>query len=299
MTSQAIGFIGLGNMGLPMARRLIEAGHRLSVYNRSPERAALLLETGAKLARTPREAVEPGGVVITMVADDRALDQVTLGADGVLGALGAGGVHLSMSTVAVDTAKRMDALHAERGASYLCAPVFGRPPAAAAGKLWIALSGAEAAKRRVLPLLAPLSQGVKDFGDVPGAANVVKLAGNFMIAAAIESIAEACALAEKSGIDRRALVELMAGSLFDCPVYRLYGEGVALRRYQPAAFRSVLGLKDISLVLAAAAQAQTPMPFASLLRDRLLGLVAKGHGDLDWTAIDRAVSEDAGLAPGA
>jgi len=292
--AETIGFVGLGNMGAPIARRLIDAGHAVSVYNRSPDKAAPLVEAGARRADAPAGVAAKGGVVFSIVADDAALEQVTRGPDGVLAALGPGGVHVSMSTIAVATARRMEALHAEAGASYLCAPVFGRPPAAAAGKLAIALSGSAAAKGRVAPLLAAFSQNVRDFGDAPGAANVVKLAGNFLIGSAVEALSEACALAEKNGVDRTAFVELLAGSLFDCPVYRIYGEGIAKRQFTPPGFRLALGLKDINLVLAAAADSEVPMPLASLVHDRLVTSMAKGRRDLDWMAMDLSVSEDAG-----
>ena len=292
--AEAVGFVGLGNMGAPIARRLIDTGHAVRVYNRTAAKAAPLVEAGAKRAEAPGGVAAKGGVVLSIVSDDAALEEIALGPDGVLAALGPGGVHVSMSTVAVATARRMEALHAEAGATYLCAPVFGRPAAAAAGKLWVALSGQKAAKGRVALLLGAFSQGVRDFGDAPGAANVVKLSGNFLIGAAIEAISEACALAEKNGVDRAAFVELLSGSLFDCPVYRIYGEGIARRQYEPPGFRLSLGLKDVNLVLAAAAAAEVPMPLASLVHDRLLASVAKGRSHLDWMAMDLSVSEDAG-----
>jgi 3-hydroxyisobutyrate dehydrogenase-like beta-hydroxyacid dehydrogenase len=294
--TEAIAFVGLGNMGLPMATRLLEAGHALTVYNRTPEKAKALVAAGAKAAADPADAVTPGGVVFTIVANDAALEEVTLAERGLLGRLGAGGVHISLSTVGVETAARMEKIHAEAGAAYLCAPVFGRPPAAAAGKLAIALSGAAAAKERIRPLLEPLSQRVDDFGEAPAAANVVKLAGNFLIGSAIEALAEACALAEKGGVDRTAFIALMSGTLFDCPVYKIYGSGIARSVYQPAGMRLVLGLKDMGLVLDAANGLGVPMPMGSLLRDRLIRAVNSGQGEDDWMAADVAAREDAGLA---
>ena len=293
--AEAIGFIGLGDMGGPIARRLVEAGHDVSVYNRTAERTKNLAAAGAIVAATPAAATPPGGVVFTMVGDDAALHAVTLGEAGILARLGAGGVHVSMSTVAVATGQRMEVLHADAGARYLCSPVFGRPPVAAAGQLRIAQSGDPEAKRRVAPLFAAFAQGVVDFGEAPGAANAVKLAGNAMIASAIETMAESCALVEKSGIDRVAFMELLAGSLFDCPVYKGYGMAIAERRFLPAGFRMVRGLKDVTLALEAAHAVGVPMPIASLVRDRLMASVAKGRGELDWAALDKAVSEDAGL----
>ncbi len=290
-----IGLIGLGNMGEPIGQRILQAGYPLRVWNRTAAKAEALVQAGATLAQSPAEAVEPGGIVLTMVSDDAALDRVTHGENGLLAKLGEGGIHISHSTVAASRALAMETAHEAVGATYLCAPVFGRPPTILAGKLAIALSGDPAAKKRVRPVLEAVSGKIVDFGETPGAANVVKLSGNFLIASAIESISEACALAEKSGVDRRQFIDLMASTLFECPVYQIYGTGIADRRYEPFGFRLSLGHKDVNLVLGAAADADVPMPVASLVHDRLLSLMNRGHGDLDWTAVDIGVSEDAGL----
>src|SRR5712675_185305 len=179
---ETISFIGLGGMGLAMATNLIKAGFGLRVYNRTAEKARPLLELGATLARSPAEAVEPGGIVATMLTDDRAVEDVTLGENGVLERLG-DGVHLSMSTIAPHTSRRLADLHQERGASYVASPVFGKPDVAAQGKLWIATSGALAARSRARPIQEAMGQRIVDFGPDPGAANVIKLAGNFMFGA--------------------------------------------------------------------------------------------------------------------
>lgn len=290
-----VGFVGLGNMGAAMARRLLAAGFKVSVYNRTAEKAEPLVEARASRVATPAECVAADGVVMTMVADDRALDNVVFAEHGLLDRLGAGGLHVSLSTISPQTARRVAIAHAERGAHYLAAPVFGRPQAAAAGKLWAVVSGPLAAKDRVRPMLAAFSQGIFDFGDDLGAANTVKLAGNFMILSAMEAMAEAFALVEKRGISRTRLAELLTSTLFDCPVYRSYAGTIAEHRHSPAAFSLSLGLKDIRLVLEAAGAAGAPMPLASLLHDRLLALQAQGHGDLDWSALALAASKDAGL----
>src|SRR4051812_9054923 len=175
---ETLGFIGLGGMGLALATNLLRAGFGLRVYNRSPAKARPLLEQGARLARSPAEAVEPGGVVVTMVSDDRAVEEVTQGTNGLLGRLG-DGVHLSMSTIAPRTARRLAALHRERGAGYVASPVFGKPEVAAHAKLWVVTAGDAAARERVRPLQKVMSQRVFDFGEEPGAANAIKLAGNF------------------------------------------------------------------------------------------------------------------------
>src|SRR5881392_4309525 len=175
---ETVGFIGLGGMGLSMATSLLKAGFGLRVYNRTAEKARPLLDKGARLARSPAEAAEPGGVVVTMVSDDRAVEEVSLGPDGLLARLG-DGVHLSMSTIAPSTARRLANRHRERGAHYVASPVFGKPEVAAQAKLWVVTAGNAAARARVRPLQGAMSQRVFDFGDEPGAANIIKLAGNF------------------------------------------------------------------------------------------------------------------------
>ncbi|MBL8658468.1 MAG: NAD(P)-dependent oxidoreductase [Rhodospirillales bacterium] len=293
--AETIGFIGLGSMGAGMAKRLLDAGYGLNVYNRTADKADPLVEAGATRSETPGAATPTGGIVMTMLADDRALEHVVFGDNGVLAGLGAGGLHVSFSTVAPATAQRLAEAHAERGATYLAAPVFGRPDAAAAGKLWVVTSGADAAKQRARPPLEALSQGIVDFGEDIGAANTVKLTGNFLIIAAMEAMAEAFAMAEKRGIDRIRLADLFASTLFDCPIYRNYGRMIAERRYTPVGFTVALGLKDVRLVLDAARGAEAPMPLASLVHDRLLALQAQGHGAIDWSGLALAASREAGL----
>jgi 3-hydroxyisobutyrate dehydrogenase-like beta-hydroxyacid dehydrogenase len=293
--SKIIGFIGLGSMGLPIASNLLEAGYRLHVYNRTPQKAQPLVDKGAKLGNTPADVVESGGIAITMLANDQALEEVVFGENGILEKLGAGGIHLSMSTVSPATADNLAEHHERRGVHYVAAPVFGRPEAAAGRKLWICLSGDGAAKERVLPVLNVLGQGVFDFGESVGAANVVKLAGNFLIVSALEAMAEAFTLAEKNGIDRTKVAELFGQTLFACPIYQNYGRLIAQEQYQPAGFKLSLGLKDVTLALQTARDSQMPMPLASLLHDRLMAAVAKGRGDIDWTGLALGVSEDAGI----
>lgn len=294
--AESIGFIGLGNMGQPMARNLLKAGFKLRVYNRNPSRAEPLVAQGAQQVFRPNEVVEPGSMVITMVANDSALESVVSGENGLLERLGPGGIHLSMSTVSPATARQLAELHEKHGSSYVAAPVFGRPQAAAAQQLWIAVSGPPAAKERVQPLLHALGQGVFDFGEEPGAANVIKLSGNFLIASAMEAMAEALTLAEKNGIDRSKVIDMFGQTLFSCSIYQNYGKAIAEKRYTPAGFYLSLGLKDVSLVLQTADNAKMPMPLASLLHDRLMAGVARGREEMDWSALSLGVSEDAGLS---
>jgi 3-hydroxyisobutyrate dehydrogenase-like beta-hydroxyacid dehydrogenase len=294
--SEQIGFIGLGNMGQPMARNLLNAGFALRVYNRNASKAEPLVAQGTQQVFKPSDVVEPGGIVITMVANDSALESVVLGEDGFLERLGPNGIHLSMSTVSPATARKLADLHAKHGSIYLAAPVFGRPEAAAARKLWICLSGAQPGKERVQPILNVLGQGVFDFGEDPGAANVVKLAGNFLIASAMEAMAEALTLAEKNGIERSKVIDMLGQTSFACPIYQIYGKVLAEEHYTPAGFLLSLGFKDVNLVLQTAESATMPMPFASLLHDRFLTAIAKGRGDMDWSALALGVSEDAGIS---
>jgi 3-hydroxyisobutyrate dehydrogenase-like beta-hydroxyacid dehydrogenase len=292
-----IGVIGLGGMGSGLARRLLETGHRVAVWNRTASAADPLVAQGARRAASPADAVAPGGLVITMVANDAALEAVTAGEGGFLDRLGAGGVHVSTSTISAALARSLAERHAARGSAWVAAPVFGRPDAAASGKLWILQSGAAAAKARVRPVLEALSQGIFDIGEAPDAAPVGKIAGNFLIASATEAMGEAFALLEKSGADPRVFHAMMSASIFACPIYANYGRFILDRAFSPPGFKLTLGAKDVGLALAAGAETQTPMPLAGLLRDRFLAAMAQGRGELDWTAIALNAAADAGLKP--
>lgn len=293
--SRTLAFIGTGNMGLPMARNLLLAGHPLHVYNRTAAKAQPLVDAGATRVASPAAAAAAAGIAMTMLADDAALESVALGEHGLVGSLGEGGVHVSMSTVAPETAEALAEQHRQRGEHYLAAPVFGRPDAAAAATLAICISGDAQAKKRILPLLDTLGSTIRDFGDKPGAANVVKLSGNFMICAAIEAMAEAFALGEKYGVSREKMASLYSDTLFACTIYKGYGSAVAQHRYQPAGFQLQLGHKDVSLALRAAAQQTMPMPLANLVHERLTASLAKGRQAIDWAGLALEATEDAGL----
>ena len=294
-TNESLAFIGLGSMGAPMARNLLGVFPQLVVYNRNPERATPLVQAGASLAASPAQAVQPGGVVVTMVANDAALKEVTLGAQGFAPTLGAGGLHISMSTVSPETSRLLAQEHARHGSLFVSAPVFGRPEAAAAKKLWIVQSGDAGAKARAEPVLRALGQGIHDFGEEPGAANVVKLSGNFVILSAVEAMGEALALAEKNGVDRHALAAFWGETIFGCPIYQNYSKLLAQRQYEPAGFKLELGLKDVRLVREVAEHATLPMPLVDLLHERLLTSLAKGRGGIDWTGIELVTAEAGGL----
>lgn len=292
-----IGFIGLGSMGLPMATNLLAAGHKLKVYNRTAAKADSLIKRGAELMSNAAAVASSGGVVITMLADDAALEGVVVGVDTIATRLTPGGIHISMSTIAPATARKLAQYHAENGSIYVAAPVFGRPDAAAAKRLWICTSGPASAKHKIAPLLEAMGQKTFDFGEDVGAANAVKLSGNFLIAAAMESMAEALAMLEKSDIDRVAAIEMLSSTLFACPVYQGYGKAIAQMRHTPVGFQLPLGLKDMELVLKTGGEVRAPMPVASIVRDRFLSSIAKGRTELDWSGFALAVRDDAGLPP--
>jgi 3-hydroxyisobutyrate dehydrogenase-like beta-hydroxyacid dehydrogenase len=296
MSAESIAVIGLGNLGTPVARNLLADGFSVSVYNRSRHKAEPLAALGARVADSPAQAVAPGGVAVTLLANDAVLEAAALGEGGFADRLGAGGLHISMSTVSPETSRRLAEEHARRGGLFVAAPVFGRPDAAAARQLYICASGSAAAKARAWPILEALGQRVQDFGEAPGAANLVKLSGNFMIASAIEAMAEAMALCEKNGIARTAIYDFFTGANFACPVYRNYGRVLAERAYDPAGFVLELGMKDIRLARESAAAAGVPMPVADFLFLRLQDAVKRGRGQLDWSAIELATAEAAGIA---
>ncbi len=293
----SLGFIGLGNMGLPMAANLLKAGYRLRVYNRTARKADPLIASGAKSVSSPNDVIEPGGIVFTMLADDAALDSIAGHNSDFVDRFAGGGIHVSMSTIAPQTARDLAEHHAKGGVAYLAAPVIGRPDRAASGTLFILLAGESNAKQMVEPFLKNLGQRIFDFGEKPWQANVAKLVVNFNIAAAIETMAEAFTLAEKEEIPRLKIAELLSETLFSGIVYKGYGDLVARHQYEPPAFRLRLGWKDLRLVLQVAQESDTPMPVGSLLGNRFLSALAKNRGDLDWSALALGASDDAGLTP--
>ncbi len=293
--NKSIGFIGLGRMGEPMARNLLHSGYRVRVYNRTSEKALALAKEGAEVVTSLRDVVSPGGIVVSMVTNDHALEQIVLGENGMGDALGVEGLHISMSTVSPQTAQKLAAHYRQQGATYVAAPVFGRPEVAAVRKLWICVAGEDKAKERAWPVLEELSQQIFDFGDKPEAANVVKLTGNFLIAAAIEAMSEAYTFAEKNGVSRTAVDEVFSQTFLACPIYQKYGKTVAAQTYEPAGFKLSLGLKDMTLLNSTAAASLTPMPMGNLLQERLLTAMSKRRADMDWTAFAMGASEDAGL----
>jgi 3-hydroxyisobutyrate dehydrogenase-like beta-hydroxyacid dehydrogenase len=293
-----VGFIGLGHMGTGMVASLLKARHDVTVYNRTAAMAQALADrSAAKFAGSVAEACRVDAV-ITMLADDQAVEQVVYGTGGVLASLARDAIHISSSTVSVALSERLWRDHAAAGQRYIAAPVFGRPEVAAAGQLFVVAAGLPDAIKTATPLFEAIGQRTFVISERPQAANLVKLSGNFLIASVIESLGEAIALVGKGGIDRKQYLDILTGTLFGAPVYKTYGEHIIDRSFEPAGFAAPLGHKDIRLALAAAEDLRVPMPLASLLRDRFLTLLAHDGDKLDWSAIGDLPARDAGLAPG-
>jgi 3-hydroxyisobutyrate dehydrogenase-like beta-hydroxyacid dehydrogenase len=289
-----IGFIGLGHMGAPMARNLLKAGHHLTVYNRTRSKAEALAREGAKVADRVADACR-NDVLITMLADDPAVEGIVFGEGGALSALPRNAIHISMSTISVALSDRLAEAHGKANHGYVAAPVFGRPEAAAAAKLFVVAAGPEATLARCYPLFDALGQQTFVISAKPSEANLVKLSGNFLIASMLESLGEAFALVRKAGIDPHRYLDILTNSLFTAPVYRTYGSIIADDKNPTDGFKMSLGLKDIRLALAAADVSAVPMPVASLVRDHFIEGVAQGQGDADWSGLARLAARRAGL----
>ncbi len=288
-----VGFIGLGAMGSAMASNLVAAGHTVTVWNRSAAACEPLASLGARVASTPERAVQ-GEVLCSMLANDRAVREVILDS-GLLDAMDRGTVHVNHATISVALAQELAAEHARRGLDYVAAPVFGRPDMAAAGKLNILAAGKPAVIERVQPLLEAMGSKVWPMGEAPERASVAKIAGNFMLASAIESMAEATALTRAYGVSAADFLEVMTSTLFASPAYQGYGRLIAEQRFKPAGFSLPLGFKDVGLAQAAAESARVPLPFAGVLRDSLLEAMAAGDEDLDWSALSLVAARRAHL----
>jgi 3-hydroxyisobutyrate dehydrogenase-like beta-hydroxyacid dehydrogenase len=288
-----VGFIGLGRMGAGMAARLLEAGHELTIYNRTRSREQPLLAKGARAAVDIADASR-ADAVFTMLADDIAVENVVYGDLGMLAHLPSGAIHISASTISVALSERLTADHARLGQRFVAAPVFGRPEAAAAGRLFVVAAGASDAIERAGPLFEAVGQRTFVISQEPRAANLVKLSGNFLIASVIESLGEALALVSKGGVDKGQYLEILTSTLFSAPVYKTYGDLIAREKFEPAGFAVALAHKDIRLVLAAGEELRVPLPLANLLRDRFLNLLAHGGEALDWSAVGALAARDAG-----
>lgn len=288
-----VGFAGLGAMGSAMAKNILSAGHTLTVWNRSPQAADTLALQGATAVDDPTGLAHVD-VLITMLADDAATWSVVV-ESGLLAQMIPGTVHVNMATISVALAQELAALHAARGISYVAAPVLGRIDVAAAGKLNILAAGETPALARVQPLFDVMGQKTWHFGEQPEQANVVKIAANFALASAIETMAEGAALVRNHGVAAPDFLEMLSGTLFNCPAYVNYGNMIAAQRYTPAGFKLTLGLKDVNLALEAGNNSHTPLPFAGVLKDNFLDAIAQGDGNLDWSGLATVATRRAGL----
>ena len=287
-----VGFIGLGRMGQAMAGRLVDGGHTLTVYNRSREKCAELEKKGAKVATSIAEACKGQEVVITMVADDKALTEVV---KEISGALAKGAIHVAMGTHGVHALREVDAVHQKAGQHFVASPVLGRPEAAAAGQIGIVPAGPAEAVEKLAPLNALMGRRTFVAGTKPEGAAAVKLANNMLIGCAIEAMGEAFSLVRKYGVDPSAFYEVFTDGLFSAPAYKVYGNIIAKELYDQVGFTTALGLKDTGLMLAAGLAENVPLPSLNVYRDKLLDAMANGDKDKDWAVIARAQARAAGL----
>ena len=291
-----VGFIGLGGMGRAIAGNILKSGHQLTVWNRSPDAATALAGQGAIVAKKPEDTLQ-GDCVISMLANDAALRDI--GLDGpLLNHAAKGLVHANMATLSVAFARDLSIAHAAHGLGYVASPVFGRPDAAAAAKLIVVAAGAAKHIERMRPVLEAVGQRLAIVGDAPEKANLFKIAGNFMLASAIETLGEAIALVRKGGVDPAIFIDVLTNSLFAAPAYKGYGALIVGQTYEPPGFKLQLGLKDAGLTLAAANELQVPLPLASLIHEHFLEALAAGLGDKDWAALASLAATKAGLPSG-
>jgi 3-hydroxyisobutyrate dehydrogenase-like beta-hydroxyacid dehydrogenase len=291
-----VGFVGLGRMGQGIAGRVHGGGHSLKVFNRSREKTADLAAAGADVAASIADACAGSEVVITMVADDDALREVTLGAGGLRDSLAPGTIHVAMGTHGVSAIQELDAAHTEAGQTLVAAPVLGRPDMAASGQLGIVAGGPPDAVERCQPLFEVIGRRTFEAGLRPESATAIKLANNFLLGCAIQALGEALSLGRSYSVKPEVLYEVLVEGLFSAPAYKVYGEIMVDEAYDRVGFTTELALKDVHLTLAAAGAARLPLPSANVLRDRLLGAIAHGDGQRDWAVLAREQERAGALA---
>ena len=289
-----VGVIGVGRMGKAMARNLLKAGHQLRVFDMAKEPLRELEKEGATVAASAKDAFA-SDAVISMLPNDDAMRAVFV-AGNTLPASGGTTIHVNMATASVACAEELTALHRARGVPYVAATVWGRPDAAAAAKLSIAVAGDAKVIARIQPLFDAIGQRSTCVGNEPRMANVAKIAGNLMVASAIEAMAEAAALVRGYKMPAKEFLDIVNTALFDVPVYRGYADLIGSGRYERPGFDLILGMKDVRLALAAGEKANVPLPFASVLRDAFLDAMAHGDANKDWAAIAEVTARRAGLA---
>jgi hypothetical protein len=285
-----VGFIGLGRMGQAMARRLIDAGHEVVVYNRTPEKLKALLDGGTKAVGSIADAARYGDGVFTMLADDAALRDVATQKDGLLQSLPKGGVHICAGTHSVAIIQELKAAHAKAGQIMIATPMLGRPEVVASGQAGIVVGGPKDTLTKFHPLFAAIGRRVFEAGTDPASAAAIKIANNFVLGCAIEAMGEGFALTRKYGVVPDVFYDVMTDGLFASSAYKIYGKIIAEERYLPAGQRAILGLKDANLALEAGGAVGVPLPSGNVWRDRLVGAVAHGEGEHDWAvmALDQA-----------
>jgi 3-hydroxyisobutyrate dehydrogenase-like beta-hydroxyacid dehydrogenase len=288
-----LGFVGLGRMGRQMAERLAGAGFRLQVWNRTRARAEGL--PGARVCDSPREAAAGAGIVVSSLADDASVRAVVLGEDGVLTGLDEGAVHVSTSTISPDLARALADAHGARSRAFLACPVLGRPEAAGRGELTLLPGGDESALARARPALELMGRTQLRMGDAYQAM-LTKIIANFMLAGTIELLAEATALGEKGGIAPSDLARTLSETVLGSPAVKSYGTRIASADYEPAGFAVPLGLKDVNLALSAGLALRVPLPALGVVREHLIGALARGRESWDWSALASVVRDDAGLS---
>ena len=297
IVKQSIGFIGLGKMGSGMARNAAEQGYEVVLFDVDDSVAKGMVKSlpGARIAASPAEVAAQTSTIISMVPNDECLKSVVTGKDGLLIDSSQDILHISCSTVSPFTSRELSNLGDVRY-THISAPVFARPDGIERKEAYFPISGGtDAVRKQAIELLSSTSSNAFDFGDDPGAANVVKLCGNYMIAASIQSLAESLALAENNGLDRVQVMDMLTSTIFNCLIYKGYGQRVAMRDHKPGGFALELGLKDVTLVLDTAHKSKVTMPVGSVLHDRWLASYAKGRGAIDWSAVGLSVSEDSGV----
>src|SRR5678816_2225399 len=290
-----VGFIGLGRMGLAMANRILGAGHDLVVFNRTPDKATDLVKAGAVLAPNVKAACDGREIVITMVTDDAALREVALGSGGIRESLAPGDIHLAMGTHSVGEIQKLAAAHADAKQILVAAPVLGRPDMAATGQVSIVAAGPPQAVKKSDPLFQVMGRRTFQAGDRPEHASITKLANNFMLGCAIGAMAEGFSLVRKYGVVPQVFYEVMTEGLFAAPAYKVYGKIMVDEAYDKVGFTTLLGLKDFSLIMAAAEAARVPLPSGNAFRDRLLSAIAHDDGNKDWAVVGREQARASGL----
>lgn len=290
-SSGPIGFIGLGHMGSKMVHNISSDGNSMVVYDVNFDTAKALESESVCAVQTIEELSQACSTIITMLPNDNAVKSVS---DIIMLNSQPGLIHVGCSTVSPTTSRNLAADYTAAGKTFIAAPVFARPDGLLKRQATWMVAGEEKG-RAIAGKLLESSGAIVDYGDDTGSANVVKLCGNFLIASSIEAIGEAVALSEKNGVDGKEVIKLLSGTIFDCLIYKGYGQRVSERDHRPGGFSLELGLKDVSLVNQAARECNTPMPFLSVLLDRFVSAKARGRGGMDWSAIGMCVSENAGI----